>query len=67
MKQTKATLLRSLSSLINQGEDLERDYIELQQEVMINLTLSESIRAKIQSILKELKDLPDEPEVAIQD
>jgi hypothetical protein len=67
MKQTKATLLRSLSSFINQGEELERDYIELQQEVMINLTLSESVRVKIQSILKELKDLPDEQEPAIQD
>jgi hypothetical protein len=64
---TKENLLRSLSSFINQGESLEKDYIELQQEIMINLTLSESIRVKIQSILKELKDLPDEPEVAIQD
>jgi hypothetical protein len=67
MKQTNATLLRSLSSLINQGEDLERDYIELQQEIMINLTLSESTRVKIQVVLDELKNTPDEPECATQD
>jgi len=67
---TKANLLRSLSSFISQGESLERDYTELQQEILLNLTLSQTVSTKIHATLKALKELPDvppdEPETVVQ-
>jgi hypothetical protein len=65
--KTKPQLINQLSTLITQGEELMQNYIELQQETLLNLTLSESTRVKIQLILDELKNTPDEPELATQD
>jgi hypothetical protein len=65
--KTEPQLINQLSILITQGEELLQNYIELQQETLLNLTLSESTRVKIQVVLDELKNTPDEPELATQD
>jgi hypothetical protein len=65
--KTEPQLIHQLCTLITQGEELMQNYIELQQELLINLTLSESNRVKIQIVLDELKNTPDEPELATQD
>lgn len=67
---TKQKLLKDLSPYISQGESLERDYTELQQELLLNLTLSQAVSTKIHATLKALKELPDvppdDPEVVVQ-
>jgi len=67
---SKQQLLKELTTYITQGEELERDYTELQQELLLNLALSQTVSTKIHATLKALKELPDvppdEPEVVVQ-